>query len=240
MNRVIQEMARIMLLNKIIPWKFWAEAMNTSCHIRSRIYFRAGTKKTSYEIWREKKPKVKYFRVFGSKCYILNGRENLGKFDAKSDEGIFLGYSTNSRAYRVYNKHTKTVMELINVVIDDTISEKDIDDDGKGPNFKKNEGNDNMSQGEDVEKESLEKESTPPVSRRETRSTQGSLSPLTPPEVQHPISCDEEPSTFKRPSSRVTLNHPSKNIIGDQDEGLCLRKGPAYSVNHVTYNCYLA
>ena len=48
-----------------------------------------GTKKTAYEIWNGKKPRVKYFRVFGSKCYILNDRENLGKFDAKSDEGFF-------------------------------------------------------------------------------------------------------------------------------------------------------
>ena len=88
---------------------------------------------------------MKYFRIFGSKCYILNDRENPRKFDAKSDEGIFLGYSTNSRAYRVHNKRTKTVMESIKVVIDDTISEKDIDDDGKGPNLKRNESDDNMS-----------------------------------------------------------------------------------------------
>ena len=65
---------------------------------------------------------MKYFRVFGSKCYILNDRENLGKFDARSDEGIFLGYSTTSRAYRVFNKRTKTVMESINVKIDDALS----------------------------------------------------------------------------------------------------------------------
>ena len=83
----------------------------------------------------------------------------------------------------MYNKRTKTVMELINVVIDDTISEKDIDDDCEGPNFKKSEGNDNMSQGEDVEIESPKKELTPPISRRETRSTQGSFSLLTPPKV---------------------------------------------------------
>ena len=70
--------------------------MSTLCHIRNRIFFRVGTKKTSYEIWNEKNPKVKYFRVFGGKCFILNDRENLGKFDAKSDEGIFLGYSVNS------------------------------------------------------------------------------------------------------------------------------------------------
>ena len=198
-----------MLLNKNIPQKFWAEVMNTSCHIGNRIYFRAGTKKTSYEIWREKKPKVKYFRIFRNKCYILNDRDNLGKFDAKSDEGIFLGYSTNSRAYRVYNKCTKTVMESINMVINDTISKKDIDDDSEGPNLKKNEDDDDMSQGDDVKKESPKKESTPPISRRETRSTQGSSSPLTPLEVQPLISRDEEPSTSKRPSSKVTLNHPS-------------------------------
>ena len=85
-NRVIQEMTRVMLLNKDIPQKFWAKALNTLCHIGNRIFFKVGTKKTSYEIWKEKKPKVKYFRVFGSKCFILNDRENLGKFDAKSKE----------------------------------------------------------------------------------------------------------------------------------------------------------
>ena len=88
---------------------------------------------------------MKYSWVFGSKCYILNDRENLENFDAKSDEGIFLGYSTNSRAYKVYNKCTKTVMESINVVTDDTILVKDVDKDGEGPSLKKNEGDDNMS-----------------------------------------------------------------------------------------------
>ena len=183
---------------------------------------------------------MKYFHVFGSKCYILNDRENLGKFNAKSDEGIFLGYSTNSRAYKVYNKRTKTVMESINVVTDDTILVKDVDKDGEGPSLKKNEGDDNMSQSDDGERESPEKESTPLTSRRETRSTQGSSSPLTPPEVQPLISRDEKPSTSKKLSSRVTLNHPISNIIGDLDEGLCLRRGLSYNVNHVTYNCYLA
>ena len=125
------------------------------------------------------------------------------------------------------------------MVIDDTISEKDIDDDCEGLNLKKNKGDDNMSQGDDAEKDSPEKESTPPISRRETRLTPGSSSPLTPLEVQPPISRDEEPSTSKRPSSKVILNHPPSNIIGDVNEGLCLRKGSGYSLNHVKYNCYL-
>ena len=95
-----------------------------------------GTKKTTYEIWNGKKPKVKYFRVFESKCYILNYQEKIGKFNAKSDEGIFLGYSTTSQAYRVFNKRNKTVMESINVEIDDVIKKVEIDADGEGPSSK--------------------------------------------------------------------------------------------------------
>ena len=138
------------------------------------------------------------------------------------------------------NKRTKMVMESINVVIDNTISEKDVDENGKGPSLKKNEGDNNMSQGDDGERESPKKESTPTTSRRETKSTQGSSRPLTLLEVQPSISRDGEPSTSKKPSSRVTLNHPTSNIIGDLDEGLRLRRWPSYSANHVTYNCYLA
>ena len=82
-NRVIQEMARVMLLNKQIPQKFLGKVVNTSCHISNRIFFLVGTKKTAYEIWNGKKPRVKYFQVFKSKCYILNDRENLGKLMQK-------------------------------------------------------------------------------------------------------------------------------------------------------------
>ena len=59
--------------------------------------------KTQYEIWRGKKPNLSHFHIFGNKYYILNDRENLGKFDSKSDEGVFLCYSSYSRAYHVYN-----------------------------------------------------------------------------------------------------------------------------------------
>ena len=65
--------------------------------------------------------------------------------DAKSDEGIFLGYFVSSRAYKVYNKRTKIVIESINVVIDDAIPEKSVDENGKAPSLKKNDGDDNMS-----------------------------------------------------------------------------------------------
>ena len=69
---------------------------------------------------------VKYFRIFGSDCYILRDRESLEKFDGKSDKGYFLGYSSTSRAYGVYNLRTKTVMESSNVVINDELSSESI------------------------------------------------------------------------------------------------------------------
>jgi len=98
--------------------------MNTTCHIHNRVILRSGTSPTLYEFWKGRKPTVKYFHVFGSKCYILSDRDYKRKMDPKKDEGIFLGYSTNSRAYRVFNSKTKTVMESINVVINDVPTER--------------------------------------------------------------------------------------------------------------------
>ena len=72
--------------------------MNTACYVHNRVTLRVGTTTTLYEIWKGSKPTVKYFHVFGSKCYILEDREHKRKIDPKSDEGIFLGYSTNSRS----------------------------------------------------------------------------------------------------------------------------------------------
>ena len=62
-------------------------------------------KKTPYEILKSKKPNISYFHPFGCNCFVLNnGKDNLGKFDEKSDEAIFLVYSQHSKAYRVFNK----------------------------------------------------------------------------------------------------------------------------------------
>ena len=93
--------------------------MNTACYIHNRVTLRKGTSASLYEIWKGRKPTVKYFHVFGSKCYILDDREQRRKMDPKSDEGIFLGYSINSRAYKVFKSRTKVMKESINVIIDD-------------------------------------------------------------------------------------------------------------------------
>ncbi|GKA53831.1 retrovirus-related pol polyprotein from transposon TNT 1-94 [Tanacetum coccineum] len=72
------------------------------------------------EILRGRKPTLDYFRVFGSKCFILNTKEYLTKFDPKSYEGVFLGYSQNSKAYIILNKHTRKIEVSLNVTFDET------------------------------------------------------------------------------------------------------------------------
>ncbi|KAK0584445.1 hypothetical protein LWI29_013360 [Acer saccharum] len=67
-NRVLQEMARVMLNSKKVPRNLWAEAVNTACYVSNRVFKRPGTKQTSYELWKGKKPNVSYFHTFGSKC----------------------------------------------------------------------------------------------------------------------------------------------------------------------------
>ena len=120
-----------MLHNKDVARNLWGEAVNIVCHAVIRVYFGPSTKKTPYELWKGRKPNVKYFRIFGSTCFILKDRENVGKFDFRSDEGIFLGYSSTSKAYRVYKKKIMKVMEIVNVVIgesSDSISGKGIEE----------------------------------------------------------------------------------------------------------------
>ncbi|GJR56984.1 retrovirus-related pol polyprotein from transposon TNT 1-94 [Tanacetum coccineum] len=119
-NRTLQEMSRTMLNEQSLPQKFWCNAVDTSTYIPNQILIRAILGKTPYELLRGRKPTLDYFRVLGSKCFILNTKYYLTKFDPKSYEGIFLGYSQNSKAYIILNKHTRKVEESLNVTFDET------------------------------------------------------------------------------------------------------------------------
>ncbi|GJS82608.1 retrovirus-related pol polyprotein from transposon TNT 1-94 [Tanacetum coccineum] len=119
-NRTLQEMSRTMLNEQTIPQKFWCNAVDTSTYILNRILIRPILGKTPYEIFRGRKPSLEYFKVFGSKCFILNTKDYLTKFDPKSYEGVFLGYSQNSKAYVVLNKHSMKVEESLNVTFDES------------------------------------------------------------------------------------------------------------------------
>ena len=99
---------------------FWAEAVNTACYVLNRVLIRPHLNKTPYELWKDRKLNVGYFKVFGCNCFILNAKDNLGKFDPKSDVGIFLEYSNSSKDYRVYNKRTLVVEQSMDVTFDES------------------------------------------------------------------------------------------------------------------------
>ncbi|GJW56429.1 retrovirus-related pol polyprotein from transposon TNT 1-94 [Tanacetum coccineum] len=116
----LQEMSRTVLNEQSLPQNFWCNVVDTSTYILNRILIRAILGKTPYELLRGKKPTLDYFKVFGSKCFILNTKDYLTKFGPKSYKGVFLGYSQNSKAYIILNKHTRKIKEPLNVTFDET------------------------------------------------------------------------------------------------------------------------
>jgi hypothetical protein len=119
-NRTLLDMARTMLDEYKTPDRFWVEAINTACYSINRLYLHRILKKTSYELLTGKKPNVSYFRVFGSKCFILIKRGRSSKFAPKALEGFLLGYESNTRAYRVFNKSTGLDKVSCEIVFDET------------------------------------------------------------------------------------------------------------------------
>ena len=217
-------MARVMLHNRKMPKSFWGEVVNTACHTLNRVYFRPNSKQTPYELWRGKKPVVKYFRIFGSDYYILRDRENLEKFDAKSDKRYFLGYSSTSRAYRVYNLRTKTVMESSNVVINDELCSETHSENTSPIQEKTMEVDDSLPDdymGKHSDEEllllndtvSVPSSSKPSIPVHETQQVQSELS--LPSESK-----GTSTSLVKGPSSRVKLNHPEINILGSLNDNI--------------------
>jgi transposase InsO family protein len=131
-NRTLIDMARMMLGEFKMPKRFWSEAVNTACHAINRLYLHRLLKKTSYELLTGNKPNVSYFRVFGRKCYILVKKGRHSKFAPNVVEGFLLGYDSNTKAYRVFNKSSRLVEVSSDVVFDETNSspreQVDLDD----------------------------------------------------------------------------------------------------------------
>ena len=98
--------------------------MRTTVHILNKVQLWINNNKTFYELWYGKAPSVKYFKVFGSRCYIKKLDEKLGKFDARSDEGIFVGYASTKKAYICYNIRLHKIVESADVTVDDLKTKK--------------------------------------------------------------------------------------------------------------------
>jgi hypothetical protein len=167
---------------------FWAEAINTACYSINRLYLHQILKKTSYELLTRKKPNVSYFRVFGSKCFILIKRGRKSKFAPKAVEGCLLGYDSNTRAYRVFNKSTGLVVVSCDIVFDET----------------------NGSQVEQVDLDELDDEEAPCVALRNM-----SIGDMRPKESEEPTQAQDQPSSSNQASPPT---QDEEHAQDDEDE----------------------
>nr|GFA28878.1 ribonuclease H-like domain-containing protein [Tanacetum cinerariifolium] len=108
-NRPLIEAARTMLADSKLLTTFWAEAVNTACYVQNRILVVKPHFTTLYELFRGRSLALSFMRPFGCHVTILDTLDQLRKFDGKSDEEIFVGYCTISKAFRVYNTRTRKV-----------------------------------------------------------------------------------------------------------------------------------
>jgi hypothetical protein len=183
-NRIVQEMARTMLMDSKLTDIFWTHAVHTTIHIQNKVILRNNTEKTPYELWKGRPTNVKHFRVFGSKCYIKREDGRMGKFDSRVDKGVLVGYSSTRKAYKCYNLRLNKVVEIINVTIDET-----------GGRELKEEENESMEQLYEEEVEDEEKV--------EGEDEEDKI------EVEEKV--QQVPP--KTPRKRVQNNHPSDQII---------------------------
>ena len=195
-NRTLLDMSRTMLAEHNLPGYFWAEAVSTACYVANRALIRGTLNKTPYELVKKRTPNISYFRIFGCRCYILvNGKSNIGKFDSRSDEGIFLGYSERSKAYRVFNRRTLVVEESVHV---------------KFIERQPHRGDHTIITSESIEPPAV----IAPETEKDSYSSDG--------EIQNQAEEATEPLTLP-PPWRFTKNHPPANILGNIDEGIQTR-----------------
>nr|GFB75160.1 putative ribonuclease H-like domain-containing protein [Tanacetum cinerariifolium] len=130
-NKTLIKAARTMLADAKLSVTFWAEAVNTACYVQNRVLVKKSQNKTPYELFNGRTPAIGFLKPFDYHVMILNTLDNLGKFEAKGDEGYFIGYSMSSKAFRVFNKRTKRVKENLHV---EFLENKAIEQ-GAGPNL---------------------------------------------------------------------------------------------------------
>ncbi|GKD99080.1 retrovirus-related pol polyprotein from transposon TNT 1-94 [Tanacetum coccineum] len=128
------------MLNSVnLPKQFWGEAVNTSCYTQNRSIIVKRHGKIVNQVFRGRSPDISYFHVFCSPVHIYNHRDHLGKFNEKSDDGLFLGYSPVAKAFRVFNIRRQEIKETYHVTFredDEAITQSSIE--GDEINFNEN------------------------------------------------------------------------------------------------------
>nr|GFB92698.1 retrovirus-related Pol polyprotein from transposon TNT 1-94 [Tanacetum cinerariifolium] len=118
-NQTLIEAARTILIYAQAPLFLWAEAVPTACYTQNGSIIRLRHRKAQYELLHNKLHDLSFLYVFGALCYPTNDSENLGKLQPKADIGIFIGYAPTKKAFWIYNKRTRQIVETIYVYFDE-------------------------------------------------------------------------------------------------------------------------
>ena len=123
MNRTLVDLVRCMLHHKGVDRTFWAEALSTAVYIRNRVTSRGLPKKTTpHHHWCDKKPDLSNVRVFGSKCWYVLPKTKVSKLDARAREGMFVGYSDQSKGYKIWDAERRKMFVSRDVKFEETES----------------------------------------------------------------------------------------------------------------------
>ncbi|GKD45866.1 putative ribonuclease H-like domain-containing protein [Tanacetum coccineum] len=114
-NRTLIEAARTMLADSLLPTTFWAEAISTACYVQNRVLVTKPHNKTPYELLHGRPPSISFMKPFRCPVTILSTLDPLGKFDGNADEEFLVGYSINSKAFKVFNTRTRKVEENLHI-----------------------------------------------------------------------------------------------------------------------------
>jgi hypothetical protein len=109
-NRSLVETARCLMIQSGLSASFWAEAILTANHIRNRCPSRSLGGEIPFKMWTRRTPIVSYFRKFGTTAFALDKTPGKGKFDSRSKKCIFIGYSVQSKAYRLWDPEARKVI----------------------------------------------------------------------------------------------------------------------------------
>jgi hypothetical protein len=244
-NMTLIDMAGTMLGEYKTPERFWSKAMNTVCHAINRLYLHRLLKKISYKLLTGKKPNVSYFRVFGSKWYILVKKGRHSKFAPKDVEGFLLGYDSNTKAYRVFNKSSGLVEVSSDVVFDETngslrdqVDLDDVDEDDVPTAAMRTMAIGDVQPQQEQEQPSYSTLVHPPTQDEEhVPQDEGLDQGGAHEEHDKEEEASQVPPTQVR--STIQRNHPVDQILGDISKGVTTRSRLANFCEHYLFVSYI-
>ncbi|RVW95711.1 Retrovirus-related Pol polyprotein from transposon TNT 1-94 [Vitis vinifera] len=109
-NRTFLEMVNAMLLHAKLNFNLWGEVLLTACHILNRIPMKKN-EISPYELWKGRKPNIGYFKVWGCLAYCKKTDPNKTKLGPRAIKCAFVGYASNSKAYRLLDLESNVIIE---------------------------------------------------------------------------------------------------------------------------------